>query len=291
MQQIRIIHLTGGSDFSSSPVITICGFAGSTGTNIGGLSGSQFANVSGFGGSTGTNIVAFGSSQTTNVSGFDVSTGTNIGGLSGSQFANVSGFGGSTSISVSSGSEVANISTLQFGTGALPLPAMSDAPSFFLTQTPAWAGTSNSISDGIITEPNSIFSLEPSQYAFRFVDNFSVHTNIHRSAYIAISHTLATMASSEDEELYIEQDVAVAANLAAQELSENNFTPPEISRHGPGSAVFSWSIGHRSLYVTITPRKRYVLATDDEGVLFKTTFNPKDVNLISLFSERNAFQR
>lgn len=99
------------------------------------------------------------------------------------------------------------------------------------------------------------------------------------------------MALSEDEELNIGYDVAAAANVVAQELSSNNFTPPEVSRHGPGSAVFSWSIEDRSLYITITPWKIYVLATDDDGVLFKTAFNRKDLTLISLFSDQEIVQR
>lgn len=302
MQKVRIIHVPYSNSFGSFSVVS----SGSSIFSVSGFDGSQVTNALGFGDSSGTNSFSFDSSQAAEVNGIgsvatnvfarsgfqdDVvtSAGTNIG-LRGSQPATVTVSAGVTSINVSSGSEFTNVIGLQFGTWTSPPQIMENTPSLFFAHQPtAWTRPANSISDETATNPDVIFYAEASEHAFGFVDNIPTFTNLHWPAYTAVSDALIAMALSEDEEFNISPDVAAAANLVAQQLSSNNFAPPEVSRHGSSSAVFSWSVEDRSLYVTITPRKVYVLATDDDGVLFKTAFNPAELTILSLFSEQESF--
>jgi len=112
--------------------------------------------------------------------------------------------------------------------------------------------------------------------------NPSIEALPYSSNYIAVFSTLADMAESDNDELHIEKEVAKAAIFLATKLVSSNIPPPEILRHGPDSAVLGWSNDEYSLYLTITSKKAYALATDSTGVRARQNFSP--VGLISVDS-------
>jgi hypothetical protein len=105
-------------------------------------------------------------------------------------------------------------------------------------------------------------------------------TNLWQS-YDNVLDTLSLMSLSDDDEVNITGDVANSAAFIAKQLRDANLPPPEIVRHGPNSAVFSWGNEVHSLYVTVTTTRAYSLATDVKGVMARKVF-PLDEPIVAL---------
>lgn len=89
--------------------------------------------------------------------------------------------------------------------------------------------------------------------------------------YLGVKDTLTAMSESCDEDYHIDEEIAESAKAIAEVLRKSQLPPPEIIRHGPRSAVFSWHQDVYALYLTIGSRKASVLATDQEGVIARAS--------------------
>ena len=86
--------------------------------------------------------------------------------------------------------------------------------------------------------------------------------------YGPVFSTIVAMSNCKDEELFINKSAANSALFVLNKFYEEKFPAPQISRHGPNSAVLSWHDDNDNvLYLTITPSKAYTLATNAAGII------------------------
>lgn len=139
------------------------------------------------------------------------------------------------------------------------------------------SGTESSIDSNMTTSNSSNVSMSTS-----LLHAPMIHTILHQATtdigrfsveYATLYNTILDMTNSDDDEIHIDNVVAASANFVAGRLSEWHLPPPDISRHGPASAVFSWNRGELSLYLTITATKLFTLATDTGGIRGKGSFS------------------